>query len=129
MAFHKRYINKDILLDNISTLDKLFKADALHMDSWVTKFYKDLDPIERQLRDKIKIDIICWSGCPDKHPDYSKLKSIAETLVALKTNPGWLDIHFTQDKLGRFDLEIDEFGVFDILVEKSIEKIINYYNL
>jgi len=47
----------------------------------------------------------------------------------LKNNPSWLDIHFTQDKLGRFKLDIDEFGVFDVLKEKSIKAIIDYYDM
>ena len=99
------------------------------MDSWVTKFYQDLDPIERQLRIKMNQELISWSGCPDKHTDYPKLKSLAETLISLKNNPSWLDIHFTQDKLGRFKLDIDEFGVFDVLKEKSIKAIIDYYDM
>ena len=93
----------------------------------MTKFYQDLDPIERKLRIKIKEDQKYSSGCPDNHQDYPKLKSLSETLISLKTNPTWLDIHFTQDKLGRFELEINEFGVFDILKEKAIKAIINYY--
>ena len=129
MSFHKRYINKEILLENISNLDKLFKADALMMDDWMTKFYQDLDPVERQLRIKMNKELTFWSGCPDKHTDYPKLKSLAETLISLKNNPSWLDIHFTQDKLGRFKLDIDEFGVFDVLKEKSIKAIIDYYDM
>jgi hypothetical protein len=129
MSFHKRYINKEILLENISNLDKLFKADALMMDDWMTKFYQDLDPVERQLRIKMNQELTFWSGCPDKHTDYPKLKSLAETLISLKNNPSWLDIHFTQDKLGRFKLDIDEFGVFDVLKEKSIKAIIDYYDM
>jgi|APCry1669189665_1035243.scaffolds.fasta_scaffold01107_4 hypothetical protein len=129
MSFHKRYINKEILLENISNLDKLFKADALMMDDWMTKFYQDLDPVERQLRIKMNQEFTFWSGCPDKHTDYPKLKSLAETLISLKNNPSWLDIHFTQDKLGRFKLDIDEFGVFDVLKEKSIKAIIDYYDM
>ncbi len=127
MGFNRKYISKSNLLENTSNIDKLLKADALVMDMWVTKFVKDLDPKERVLRNKIKEEQ--KSGCPDKHSDYSKLKSLSETLLSLKNDPSWLDIHFVQDKLGRFDLEIDEFGVLDKISKKAINKIIDYYSL
>ena len=38
-----------------------------------------------------------------------------------------LNIHFVQDKLGRFQLEIDEFGVLDKVKEKAISAIIKHY--
>ena len=127
MGFNKKYISKNILLENTSNIDKLLKADALVMDMWTTKFVQDLDPKERQLRNKIKEEQKYSSGCPDKHSDYSKLKSLSETFLSLKNDPSWLDIHFTQEKLGRFDLEIDEFGVLDKVKEKAIKEIIKYY--
>jgi len=128
MGFNKKYINKGSLLENISELDELFNADALLMDPWMTKFYQDLDLCERELRVRIKEELKFKSGCPDNHPEYSKLKSLSETLISLKTDPSWLDIHFTQDKLGRFQLEMNEYGNFDVLKEKSIKAIINYYD-
>jgi hypothetical protein len=84
---------------------------------------------ERQLREKIKEDQKYSSGCPDKHPDYPQLNSLSEALIGLMTNPTWLDIHFVQDKLGRFQLEIDEFGDFEKLKTKSIEAIVNHFNI
>lgn len=129
MGFHKRYITKYSVLDHIGDLDTLFKADALIMDMWSTRFTQDLDQEERKIRQKIKEDQKLLSGCPDKHPDYHKLNSLSETLIDLMTNPTWLDIHFVQDKLGRFQLEIDEFGDFEKLKTKSIEAIVNHFNI
>jgi len=129
MGFNKRYITKETILLNISDLDRLFKADALIMDNWSRKFSDDLNREERQLREKIKEDQKYSSGCPDKHPDYPQLNSLSEALIGLMTNPTWLDIHFVQDKLGRFQLEIDEFGDFEKLKTKSIEAIVNHFNI
>ena len=129
MGFNKRYITKETILLNISDLDRLFKADALIMDNWSRKFSDDLNREERQLREKIKEDQKYSSGCPDKHPDYPQLNSLSEVLIGLMTNPTWLDIHFVQDKLGRFQLEIDEFGDFEKLKTKSIEAIVNHFNI
>ena len=129
MGFNKRYITKETILLNISDLDSLFKADALIMDNWSRKFSDDLNREERQLREKIKEDQKYSSGCPDKHPDYPQLNSLSEALIGLMTNPTWLDIHFVQDKLGRFQLEIDEFGDFEKLKTKSIEAIVNHFNI
>lgn len=129
MGFHKRYISKETIISHITDLDTLFKADALIMDMWSTRFTQDLDEEERKIRQKIKEDQKLLSGCPDKHPDYHKLNSLSETLIDLMTNPTWLDIHFVQDKLGRFQLEIDEFGDFEKLKTKSIEAIVNHFNI
>ena len=129
MGFNKRYITKETILLNISDLDRLFKADALIMDNWSRKFSDDLNREERQLREKINEDQKYSSGCPDKHPDYPQLNSLSEALIGLMTNPTWLDIHFVQDKLGRFQLEIDEFGDFEKLKTKSIEAIVNHFNI
>lgn len=126
MGFHKRYITKDIILSNILKLDVLLSSEILIMDDWSSKFVKDLDPIERKLRHKMILEQV--SGCPDKNQNYSSLKSLSESLISLKTNPSWLDVHFVQDKLGRFDLEIDEFGDLNKISKKAINKIIAYYS-
>ncbi len=124
----KKYIRKEYLLINIVNIDSLLKSDLLVMDRWSTNFIKDMNYNERIIRKKIKEEESYKSGCPNNNINYFKLKSLSETLISLKTNPSWLDIHFTQDKLGRFNLSIDEFGKFDILVQKSINSIINYYD-
>lgn len=124
----KKYIRRKYLLDNIQNIDSILKCELLVMDRWSTNFIKDMNYDERILRNKIKEEEIYKSGCPNNNINYNKLKSLSETLISLKTNPSWLDVHFTQDKLGRFNLSIDEFGKFDILIQKSINSIISYYD-
>ena len=127
MSFSKRYITKETILLHISDLDRLFKSDALIMDMWSRKFSNDLNRDERKLRENIKEEQKFLSGCPDKHPQYSELKSLSETLIGLLTNPTWLDIHFTKTKLGlQFPFELG--GDFETQKNKCIESIIEYYN-
>ena len=126
MGFHKRYITKETILLNISDLDRLFKADALIMDMWSTRFTNNLNLKERKLREKIKEDQKFSSGCPDKHPQYSELKSLSEALIGLMTNPTWLDIHFTKTELG-LQFPFEWGGQFETQKNKCIESIIEYY--
>jgi hypothetical protein len=126
MGFHKRYINKVCILENIFELDRLFKADALIMDMWSTRFTNDLNREERNLREKIKEDQKLLSGCPDKHPDYNKLNSLSEALIGLMTNPTWLDIHFTKTKLG-LQFSFEDGGIFEVQKNKCIKAIIEHY--
>ena len=128
MGFHKRYISKETIISHITDLDTLFKADALIMDNWSTRFTNDLNREERQLREKIKEDQKFLSGCPDKHPDYHKLNSLSEALVGLMTNPTWLDIHFTRTKLG-LQFPFEDGGLFEVQKDKCIKAIIDYYDL
>lgn len=127
MGFNKRFITQYSILENISNLDRLFKADALIMDMWSTRFTNDLNQEEREIREKIKEDQRILSGCPDKHPDYDKLKSLSETLISLKTDPTWLDIHFTKTKLG-LQFPFEDGGLFEVQKNKCIKAIIDYYN-
>ncbi len=129
MRSHKRYITKDGILSNIHDIDGYINADALVMDSWSSKFVNDLKPEERPIRKKIKDDLrFSSSGCPNNHPLYPKLESIAESLIKLKTDPDWTDIHFVQSSLGRFEVEFEDQGKWDILREKAIKSIIEYYD-
>ena len=129
MGFNKKYINKEGILANINKLDVYLKSDAMVMDAWSGKFYKDLDKNERKLRDQIKVDNMCLSGCPNSHKDYTQLKSLSETLLSLMgDNPDWLDIHFALDKL-KPKIEEDQMGVFDELKEVAIKAIIEYYTI
>lgn len=129
MGFHKRNITKEIILSNINNIDFLLSSDASVLDDWSSKFIKDIDAKERIIREEIKKELMYSSGCPDRYENYKILKSLSETLISLMTNPSWLDIHFTQDKLGRFtDLKLEEMGVFEILKQKSIDRIIEHFN-
>lgn len=126
MGFHKRFITKYSVLENISDLDNLFDADALIMDDWSGKFFNDLNPEERKLREKIKEDQKYSSGCPDKHPDYTQLNSLSEALIGLMINPTWLDIHFTKTKL-ELEFTFEDSGLLESQKNKCIEAIIEYY--
>lgn len=126
MGFHKRFITKEGILQNINNLEDYFNSDALIFDSWSSKFNADIDPKERKLRNKMIENQEFLTGCPDQWRHYNELESLAETLISLKTNPTWLDIHFTKQKLGlQFSDEIS--GMFEQQVNSCIEKIINYY--
>jgi hypothetical protein len=127
MGFHKRYITKDTILTHINDLDTLFKADALIMDMWSSRFTNDLNQEERTIREKIKQEQKFLSGCPDKHPDYPKLNSLSEALIGLMTNPTWLDIHFTKTKLG-LQFPFEDGGLLETQKNKCIEAIINYFD-
>lgn len=126
MGFHKRYIKKQNILDNISKLDILLNSDILIMDDWSNRFTKDINLSERKIREKIKEEQKYLSGCPDKHPDYPQLNSLSEALIGLMTNPTWLDIHFTKTKLG-LQFSFEDLGLFETQKNKCIESIIEYY--
>lgn len=126
MGFHKRYIKKQNILDNISKLDILLNSDILIMDDWSNRFTKDINLSERKIREKIKEEQKYLSGCPDKHPDYTQLNSLSEALIGLMTNPTWLDIHFTKTKLG-LQFSFEDLGLFETQKNKCIESIIEYY--
>jgi hypothetical protein len=126
MGFHKRFITKDGVLKNLNDIDTYLSADALIMDSWSSNFVSDLDTDERVLRNTIKEELNFLSGCPDTHRHYNRLESLSETLLSLKSDPTWLDIHFTKQKLGlQFSNEIS--GMFEEQVKTCIDKIISYY--
>jgi hypothetical protein len=129
MGFHKRNITKEIILSNINNIDSLLSADAFVLDDWSSKFIHDLDIKERELRKKIKEENKLSSvSCPDKNPNYKDLKSLSETLIGLMTDPDWLDIHFTQDKIGRFDVPFESLGVLEDLKKIATDRIIKYYD-
>ena len=126
MGFHKRFINKEGILNNIDNLNNYFNSDALIFDSWSSNFYNDIDEEERNLRNKMIEENKFLTGCPDQWTHYNELESLAETLISLKTNPTWLDIHFTKQKLElQFSNEIS--GLFEEQVNSCIDKIIEHY--
>lgn len=127
MGFNKKYITKEGILSNINNLDKYLNADGFIGDTWSTRFVSDLDINERKIRNQIREDLKYQSGCPDRHKDYINLKSLSESLLSLMNGGGWLDIHFTKDKL-KFKTEFEDAGVFDNLKEKAIKSIIDYYD-
>lgn len=126
MGFHKRFITKQHIIENIHNIDEYLNADAIIFDEWSSRFFEELDRDERKLREEIKKKMFENGGCADKHYGYDKLESFSECLISLMTDPNWLDVHFVKDRLG-FDLELDEMGKFEIQRQKSIDKIIDYF--
>ncbi len=127
MGSHKRFITKENILENISDVDSYLKNDTLLFDSWSEKFQSEVDPEEREIRNGINENMRMSSGTSHQHTGFEDLKSHSECLISLLTDPKWLDVDFVKDKVG-FDLTLDEMGRFDILVEKSIEALIKYFD-
>lgn len=61
MGFNKRYITKEKILNNLSSLNMLFKSDALILDTWSSNFHKEINlknsPANLALNYPSKIDI------------------------------------------------------------------------
>lgn len=126
MSFHKRYITKDLILSNINDLDKIFNTDAFIMDMWSTRFYDDLRPEERIIRQKIEEKMRYSSILNYKtEPIFNELYSMSECLISLFNQPTWWDIFKVSDKLG---LSHDNAGDFDKLRQLAIERIIEFYD-
>jgi hypothetical protein len=128
MGFNKRYLNKEIILSNLSNIDKLLKADGLIMDMWSSYFISDLNSKQRDLR-KILIEDTQFdsSGNYQNHKNFYLLSSISEAIINLSTDPSWLDIQIVCIKTG-FKTEEDEKGKFYLLRKKAIESAITYYD-
>jgi hypothetical protein len=129
MGFNKRYINKEIILSNLSTIDILLKSDGLTMDVWSSNFIKDLNKNQRKLRDELISDTIFSSNPNDvlNHKNFYLLNSLSETLINLSTNPSWVDIHIIYIKTG-FKIEESEAGFFDKISKKAIDAAISHYD-
>lgn len=124
MSFHKRHITKDGIIANINDLDRYFSADALMMDSWSSRFYKDLDKKDRKLIKELYEKNKFHSFHTD---DFKQLSSLSECLISLLNKPTWEPVLFTIWRLG-ITVEEKEVGHFPSLLEKSINGIIDYYD-
>lgn len=128
MGFNKRYLNKEIILSNLSNIDKLLKADSLIMDMWSSYFIEDLNSKQRELREVLLEDTkFDSSGNYQNHKYFYLLNSISEAIINLSTDPSWLDIQIVCIKTG-FKIEESEKGKFDLLRKKAIDSAINYYD-
>jgi len=143
MGFNKRYIRKEMILENVTNIpyvSRLVKADALIMDTWSDNFFKNFDfkwKKYQELRVKLNDDVKFWSmhGPTLEHENYPKLKSLSNVLLNLKTDPSWVDILLTHDILKEMDMEFVEkqnppqeiSGRFDKLVPWHIKLIEGYY--
>jgi len=127
MGFHQRFITKESIIDNISEIDEYLEPSSMIFDNWSSNFQSEINPDERPLRESIKRKMEFSGGKAYQHYGYEKLTSLSECLISLMTEPSWLDVQFVKDKLG-FELTLEEQGRFDILVKKSIDAIINYFD-
>jgi hypothetical protein len=143
MGFNKRFVKKEMILgnvDNIPYVCRLVNADALIIDAWSDKFFKNFDfkwEKYQELREKLNTDVQFWS-MHDKtleHENYPKLKSLSNVLLNLKTNPSWTDILLVSDILKDIDMVFLEklnppkeiAGKFKELVPYHIKLIEDYY--
>jgi hypothetical protein len=126
MGFNKRYIKKELILNNLDNLDyisNLVNADALIIDDWSDKFYKNFNfnfKNYNKMRNEIKDnnnyrEMVSTDG-------FNKLKSLSNIYINLKTNPNWLDIHLVNSIIEE-SIPDDISGKFDILVHYYIDKI------
>ena len=129
MGFNKRYLDKSLILSNLSKIDKLLNADALITDIWSSNFIKDLSEKQRKLREELVIDTM-FSSDPNavlNHKNFYLLNSLSEALINLSTNPSWVDIHIIYIKTG-FKIEESEAGSFDKISKKAIDAAISHYD-
>ena len=139
MGFNKRYIRKEMILDNsenVSYIAGLVNADALIIDDWSDKFFKNFNfkwktynKIREEIMDATKFD--SHHNGITSHRNYKHLFNLSNTLLNLKTNPGWIDIQLSYDILKeKNEIPIvpeDCAGRFDKLIEYHIKLIEDYY--
>ena len=129
MGFNKRYLDKSLILSNLSKIDKLLNADALITDMWSSNFIKDLSEKQRKLREELVTDTMFSFNPNDvlNHKNFYLLNSLSEALINLSTNPSWVDIHIIYIKTG-FKIEESEAGSFDKISKKAIDAAISHYD-
>ena len=140
MGLNKRFITKDKIVyfiknENITSLiremkiNELFNCDTLVMDTWSSKFYRDLKPEERKIRDNIREKYKFDSGANFiNDDDYKCLTSLSEALISLCSEFGsWIDVHLVVDKL-QIPIESFESGRYEIVTRKCIDAIIKHFD-
>lgn len=139
MGFNKRYIKKDIIInnvDNVNYISNLVNADALIVDSWSDKFFKNFNfkwktynEIRKEIIDDTKLD--SHHNGIINHQKYKDLFSLSNTFLNLKTNPHWIDIHLSHDILTSFRytpfIEDEISGKLDLLANYYIKLIDEFY--
>jgi hypothetical protein len=134
MGFNKRFVKKEMIINNINNLNyisNLVNADALVIDDWSDKFYKNFDfnyKNYNDLRKNIISDTEIYSDNKRiiEHNSFIKLKNLSNIYINLKTNPNWVDIQLANSILEE-NIPDDISGKFDLLVNFFIEKIDNKY--
>jgi hypothetical protein len=136
MGFNKRFVKKEMIVNNINNLNyisNLVNADALVIDDWSHKFYKNFDfnyKNYNDLRKNIISDTEIYSDNKRilEHNSFIKLKNLSNIYINLKTNPNWVDIQLANSILEEI-IPDDISGKFDLLVDFFIERINNYLQL
>jgi hypothetical protein len=134
MGFNKRFVKKEMIINNINNLNyisNLVNADALLIDDWSDNFYKNFDfnyKTYNDLRKNIISDTEIYSDNKRilEHNDFIKIKKLSNVYVNLKTNPDWVDIQLANSILEEI-IPDDISGKFDLLVNFFIKKIDNKY--
>lgn len=137
MGFNKRYVTRDSIIRTIKnkeSLNRLTNADALIMDNWSSKFFKNYDfnfQDYQDIRNKLYDDTKFSSNHAStyEHENFNKLKSTANILYNLynRKECHWTDILLTIDILGSHDIPESIRGKFDDLRKCCIEKIEKSY--
>jgi hypothetical protein len=134
MSFNKRYIKAELIISSLNNLDyisNLVKADALIIDDWSDKFYKNFD-FEFKKYNKVREEIILENKFSSNHREmlsddkFNKLKKLSNIYINLKTNPDWIDIHLANSII-EDTIPDDISGKFELLVDYFIEKINSIY--
>lgn len=137
MGFNKRYITKEKIINAIkeNSVDKLFKADQLIMDSWSERFHDNYDFGENYKNNRKKLnDNTRFSSFHDaiyNHENFPKLKKLSNILENLIREESWIDVLLAFDimvDLGIiYEITEDMRGKYSQLRELCINKITNYY--
>jgi hypothetical protein len=129
MGFNKRYLDRNMILKNLSKMDSLLNSDALILDSWSSNFIGDLNPNHRKHR-VIIMDETKFSSNPHdwiNHRFFPNMFSLSELLISLSTEPTWVDIQATLDIL-KPNIPEESMGKFEEIKKLCIESIINHYD-
>jgi hypothetical protein len=134
MSFNKRYISKESVMTQLksgSSLSKLLNADALIMDNWSSKFFKDYknDVKYRSDRQQLLDDtrFLSFHSATLEHRNFDKLKNLSNVLENLYLNPSWVDILLTLDILGGSDVPDSASGKYEKLRTICIDKIEKHF--
>ena len=128
MGFHKRFINKDIILSqkNFEDIESLLNADALIFDTWSSNFFKRFDNNfeEYQKKRSSYIEENKFSSSFSNTDGFDKYH-ISNILVNLKNDPNWLDIHLCVESFRPIEIPQSISGKFDLLCKFCIQLIEN----
>jgi hypothetical protein len=85
MSFVRKWVDKDIILDNMNNLDDLLKADAFIYDKWSICFLKNLNENEKfaKILFNIKTNNIKSEDIKELYKEYeiNSIKIITERLI------------------------------------------------